>query len=82
MLYNQMIDTAIDNGHATPKMVHVYKSGPKAARNAGRDGDMGRAAQMNACAGGGKQSCRSIIAAHLADYDQNDYRDPGSVGSE
>ena len=34
-LYNQMIDTAIDNGHATPKIVHVYKPGPGTARNKG-----------------------------------------------
>ena len=34
-LYNQMIDTAIDNGYGTPKIVHVYKSGPKTAGNKG-----------------------------------------------
>ena len=34
-LYNQMIDTAIDNGHGTPKIVHVYKPGPKTAGNKG-----------------------------------------------
>ncbi len=34
-LYNQMIDTAIENGHGTPKIVHVYKPGPKTARNKG-----------------------------------------------
>ena len=34
-LYNQMIDTAIDNGHGTPKIVHVYKPGPGTARNKG-----------------------------------------------
>ena len=28
-LYNQMIDTAIDNGHGTPKLVWVYRLGPK-----------------------------------------------------
>ena len=32
-LYNQMIDTAIDNGHGTPKIVQGYRSGPKTARN-------------------------------------------------
>ena len=34
-LYNQMIDTAIDNGYGTPKIVHVYKPGPKTAGNKG-----------------------------------------------
>ena len=34
-LYNQMIDTAIDNGHGTPKIVHVYKPGPGTAGNKG-----------------------------------------------
>ena len=28
-LYNQMIDTAIDNGHGTPKIVQVYRPWPK-----------------------------------------------------
>ena len=32
-LYNQMIDTAIDNGHGTPKIVQVYRPGPKTARS-------------------------------------------------
>ena len=34
-LYNQMIDTAIDNGYGTPRIVQVYKPGPKTARNEG-----------------------------------------------
>ena len=34
-LYNQMIDTAIDNGYGTPKIVHVYKPGPGTARDKG-----------------------------------------------
>ena len=38
-LYNQMIDTAIDNGYGTPRIVQVYR--PE-SRTAGNGGDAGR----------------------------------------
>ena len=50
-LYNQMIDTAIDNGHGTPKIVHVYKLAPKTAGSKGRMMTLAEVAQMSVCAG-------------------------------
>ena len=35
-LYNQMIDTAIDNGYGTPRIVQAYKPGPRTAREGGK----------------------------------------------
>ena len=34
-LYNLMINTVIDNGYGTPKIVQVYKPGPRTTRNEG-----------------------------------------------
>ena len=34
-LYNRMIDMAIDSGYGTPRIVQVYKPGPKTTKNEG-----------------------------------------------